>query len=514
MGIRTPSRHVLLHMSALALLSILGADMSTRYIDPVPAAQEAEGPVVSEQGFPVLSAADNARYRKAFQLTKAGNHAGADEQLRLIGDTTLKGSLLAKRYLSKEYNASYAELSTWLDANADQPDAEAVYRLAMARKPAQVPAPEEPLLSKSLKGFNSGYARSTLRESKIWQAGLAAYKRRDMGTAAQYFRTLADNMENGISQDDRAAAHFWAYRALKASGERADAYRYLNAASDLPPSFYSLLASGIIGEDRTFTADGTDMKELTTLLQQAPVKRAVALKEIGEDTFAENELRGLYPRADKPTRRSLFSLARHLNLPAVQMRIAGTAKNTNDSASFPLPSWEPASGYQVERALLFAIMRQESGFNPNARSSAGAMGLMQLMPATVSAMTKNSHQIGQSFDPSINIALGQSYIEHLMSTPSIGDNLIYMMAAYNAGPGNVQNWLRRDRAESDPLLFVESIPYAQTREYVVHVIANYWVYSQLLGQEKPMSLTALAAGNWPRYEGAERQLVSMLTKVD
>ncbi len=512
MGFTAQSRRSLLQVFALVSL-LAAAEIDVSILTPATVSHviAREEQIAVSSVLAVLSDADQSHYRQALGFQRAVNYTQADAELALVENPLLKSTLLGERYQNKDYTPRYEELVSWLAANADAPAAEAVYRVALAHKPADAAPLEEPLLSHALKGVSNGYARGALRDNKTWQAGLAAFKHKNMAAAAQHFRQLAE-ADNNLSADDKAAASFWAYRAYKSVGEVTKAAQFLDKASDYPSGFYSLLARRIMGESQSLPTHALNptVQEMTALLEQLPAKRAVALKEIGEDALAEQQLRALYPKADKPMRRALMALAQQLDLPAMQMRMAGVS--TGGKEAFPMPSWQPASGYQVERALLFAIMRQESGFDPNARSASGAMGLMQLMPATAHAMARENHGLAKNLDPSVNIALGQRYLEHLMSAPHIGDNLIYLTAAYNAGPGTVASWLRNPRTEKDPLLFVESLPYPQTRDYVVHVVANYWVYSQMLEGSDPASLSALAAGQWPRYEGAERQLVALLSR--
>lgn len=448
----------------MAILACAGLDV----IVLTPAMGTGQAPLQRAGG--ELSASDQAHYRKALALQRAGDTGSAKAELSQVEEPLLREVVLAQT------------------GGDDVKSAVAAGR-----------------------GVTNGYSRSILREKKGWQDGLQAYKRNNMVVAAHHFRTLADS-KDVLPAEDRAAASFWAYRALKAEGNLSTAKRYLDKASDQPLGFYSLLARTLMGEMAVLPdmpVASLTVEQRTALLQHVSAQRAVALQSLGEEALAEKELRALYPKADRATRAALLALVKELNLPAAQMHMAGSG-GTNDA--FPLPKWEPVSGYQVERALLFAIMRQESGFNPNARSASGAVGLMQLMPDTVTTLTRGGHAMGQSAEPAVNMALGQCYLERLMDAPHIGDNLIFLAAAYNAGPGAVASWIRNEHDVRDPLLFVEALPYVQTRDYVEHVVANYWVYSQILGGEST-SLRSLAEGQWPRYQGAERQLVALLSRA-
>ena len=166
---------------------------------------------------------------------------------------------------------------------------------------------------------------------------------------------------------------------------------------------------------------------------------------------------------------------------------------------YPLPPWEPTGGYSLDRALVWGFMRQESAFNPKARSVVGAMGLMQLMPGTARLVSNRyapETAGGNPFDPANNVALGQAYIISLLG--EVDNNLVRTAAGYNGGPGNVTRWDNALNAGQDPLLYIASIPLHETRDFVQRVLANYWLYQIRLGQPTP-ALDQIAAHEWPRY---------------
>jgi len=325
------------------------------------------------------------------------------------------------------------------------------------------------------------------------------------------------NDAQDLSPKDKAAASFWAYRALFAAGDIAAAMHYAELAASEPPSFYSILARHVTGERSVPVEDkAAKLESVAPLLANNAVRRAVALKEVEQDALAEQELRVIFPASDDADRKRLVTLASLLDLPAAQIRMALEYAQNGEEASdalYPMPRWAPTSGYSIEPALLFAIMRQESGFNPKAKSPAGALGVMQLMPATAHAMARTSRVSGLSIEPSVSMTLGQTYIERLMETPFIGDNLVFLTASYNAGPGTVAEWKHSLSYNNDPLLFIESIPYGETREYVTQVIGNYWVYSELLGDTNPSAVSALSEGQWPLYDGSDKHLASMQNRL-
>ena len=128
---------------------------------------------------------------------------------------------------------------------------------------------------------------------------------------------------------------------------------------------------------------------------------------------------------------------------------------------------------------------------------------MQLLPTTARSMSDNRQNFeGQNyihlFDPHLNITLGQRYISYLLDHPVVKDNLFMLIAAYNGGVGNLRRWQQQLNSIDDPLLFLESISYSETRTFITKVFENYWIYRLRFKQERP-SLHDLANGQWPSY---------------
>jgi soluble lytic murein transglycosylase-like protein len=182
---------------------------------------------------------------------------------------------------------------------------------------------------------------------------------------------------------------------------------------------------------------------------------------------------------------------------------AGWSDRDLGASLYPVPPWSPRDGFRLDRALIYAFMRQESSFDPQARSPDGARGLMQLMPATASALDRKREFRGDArdelFDPALNLSLGQRYLAELLASRRVRGDLLRLAVAYNAGPGNLGNWERLMDYGGDPLLFIESLPTLETRLFAERVLANLWIYRVRLGQPTP-SLDALAADRWPAYE--------------
>nr|WP_255696928.1 lytic transglycosylase domain-containing protein [Sandaracinobacteroides sayramensis] len=179
------------------------------------------------------------------------------------------------------------------------------------------------------------------------------------------------------------------------------------------------------------------------------------------------------------------------------------------SARFPTPDWKPVRGWRVDKSLVFAHALQESKFITGARSGAGAKGLMQIMPGTARDLAKAmeiEHRDDLLADPSFNVEYGQSYLEMLRDSPHTQGQLPKVIAAYNAGPGSVQKWNNGGLKDNgDVLLFIESIPFRETRHYVEVVMRNFWLYQMKEAAQNPKAAAEqpgvhlVAANRWPRF---------------
>jgi soluble lytic murein transglycosylase-like protein len=278
--------------------------------------------------------------------------------------------------------------------------------------------------------------------------------------------------------------------------------------------FYGLLASRILGLKPAFDWAEPDFiqADWTTLSGHAGARRAAALVEIGERALADRELRHLAMTGDRLIYEPVLRLAARLDLPATQYWLAQNpppGAMPPMSARFPTPAWRPVRGWRVDPNLVFAHALQESKFIQAARSGAGAKGIMQIMPGTARDLAKATAldvTDEQLADPQYNVEFGQSYLEQLRDGGHTGGLLPKVIAAYNAGPGSVMRWNAGGLKDNgDPLLFIESIPFRETRHYVEVVLRNYWFYGQkaVAGGADRMaalaSLDQLAAGQWPRF---------------
>ncbi len=337
-----------------------------------------------------------------------------------------------------------------------------------------------------------------------WISGLIHYRDNDVAGAHDRFIAMARVKEQDESL--RAAAGFWAARSALAAGRPETLNEGLEIAAGFPLTFYGQLALAQMGRKYEFDwqLPAVSTESLSRLVEADPaIRRAIALVETGKENEADLEFRWVNGRIADALADDLLALEHALGLPAAQLDLALHYKGQGFEAGlFPLPDFEPENGFTADPALIYALMRQESKFKIEATSRVGARGLLQLMPRTASYVAKDrSLQRGKGrdklYDPSVNLAIGQDYVNHLIATTADGD-LFDMAVAYNGGPGNLRRW-KREVAIEDPLLFIESIPNPESRDFVEKVLTNYWIYRQRLGLA-PTSRDRVAAGKLPLYD--------------
>jgi soluble lytic murein transglycosylase len=341
-----------------------------------------------------------------------------------------------------------------------------------------------------------------------WIAGLAEFRQQRYGRAAGHFEALAKLQ--GAPAWDQAAGAFWAARA-HLHDRKPDVYNFwLAQAAEAPRTFYGLLAARALGVDPglNWNPPPLTVADIDRLNRIPAATRAFALLQVDQDRRAEAEMRRVLGQGGPQHAQATLAVAMRANMPGLAMRLAREINDLDgrrfDGANYPIPHWRPEGGFEIDPALVFAFMRVESAFNPRAISPSGARGLMQLMPATAGMMNGASlrGQLERLFEPAFNVGLGQRYIRTLLDDPLISGELTRLAAAYNGGPGNLSKWKRlqdmRGEAREDALLFIESLPAAETRQFITRLLYSYWMYSERLGHATP-SLDQLAQGEWPIY---------------
>jgi soluble lytic murein transglycosylase-like protein len=342
-----------------------------------------------------------------------------------------------------------------------------------------------------------------------WVSGLASWRLNDCESAGHSFQQVAQLAQQ---RELRAGGYYWAARAQQACRRPWAVAPLLKAAAasgDSAESFYGLLARETLGMDTKLPSDrfvGFDPP-----IDHLPnVQRAIELTRIGEPARAEELLRHQARIGVPGEHHALIQLAKRLDLPAAQLWLASNGQwgaQSHPADRYPNPRWNPLRGWRVDPALAYGHIVQESGFRRTAVSPADAVGLMQVRPGTAQDLARARglpYSRGALTDPVYNLEYGQSFIELMRRDPGTAGQLPRVIASYNAGPLPVSRWAAiNDRG--DPLLWIESIPYWETRYYVPAVLRNMWVYQGLNSEETP-TLKAMAEHRWPTFPTAMTRL--------
>ena len=343
-------------------------------------------------------------------------------------------------------------------------------------------------------------ARSALRQAykqfpTIAQAPQARYRAAIIALAARRYEAAVNELDSLLAlhpnAEEAIAARYWMGRALVATGDTATAMaRWRTVASGYPLSYYGMLAAQRLGEFPWAPPAMPDSFAEIESLTEA-MARVDHLEKLGMDSEARTELEALAGAADSSAARLLATayLMREHGLISRAAQLGWRTVRASPSADarayrliYPIVHREAiileAQRREIDPALVAAIIRQESGFNPRATSSAGARGLMQMMPSVGRAVARSVQVPGWRpdllYQPDINLQLGVRHLEAFLSRYEAP----YALAAYNAGESRVVRWLRRPGAR-DPELFVERIPFTETRDYVRIVLRNRAMYRAL-----------------------------------
>ena len=333
-----------------------------------------------------------------------------------------------------------------------------------------------------------------------WISGLASWRIGDCEAASRAFREVAGT---AVQRELRAGGYYWAARSEQACRRPRSVQSLLQAAAGSSESFYGLLARETLGMDTHLPPD--PHRHAANVENLPNVRRAVELVNIGERALAEEMIR-FQARIGRPAdHHGLIEFAKRLELAGAQYWLANNGLPgavVDPSDRYPNPRWTPANGWRIDPALAYGHIIQESTFRTDAVSPADAVGLMQVRPGTAGDMARKRGLAspGSLYDPRNNLEYGQSYIEMMRRSSSTGGQLPRIIASYNAGPLPVGRWATIND-KGDPLLWIESLPYWETRYYVPAVLRNMWVYQGLNGAETP-TLKAMAQHHWPAFPTA------------
>lgn len=321
-------------------------------------------------------------------------------------------------------------------------------------------------------------------------AGFIALRRlNDATTAQRHFAQVGQDSRSVIT---RARAAYWEGRALAARGDASGARARFAAGAELPVAFYGQLSALALGEDAARLSARVARTPAPAVTQPRAVdftgrelaRAVLTLADLGDTRRARIFLLRLEDLAADGTDRMLAArLAIHIGRPDHAVWVARRAGADGDillPEGWPTPYRPPVSS--PEPAYINAITRQESNFDTEAVSGSNARGLMQLLPSTAALVARRlgvPYQVGQlTADPQANMRLGAGYLDQMLER--YAGALPLAAAAYNAGPGRVDQWLGTygdpRGGDVDMLDWIEQIPFSETRNYVQRVIENVVVY--------------------------------------
>ena len=357
-----------------------------------------------------------------------------------------------------------------------------------------------------------------------WTAGIAAWRSGDIDQALNFFHVLAED-ENASGRLVASAA-FWASRGELRQGNAAESFRYLEIAAQHQDTFYGSLAAEALGQDITLDFDLPEVTDsyLNWLKSTPGGMRTFALLQVGETYHASRELRYLWEEMSDDQKVQTMAFAAKTHMAGLSFRTADVIKRQQGRVYYgglsPIPDFEAAAPIRIDQAVLLSVIRQESGFNPRAKSWAKASGLMQLMPATAAFITRDRGYRGKKrhdlMVPAVNIKIGEDYILHLLKEPLIEKDMVKLLAAYNGGPGNLRKWMRKVNHGGDTLMLLESLQARETRFYVKNVMTNLWIYRKRLGQNAVAvsNLAGQGEATYAPFQGQQDNRVCMLTKLN
>ncbi len=311
-------------------------------------------------------------------------------------------------------------------------------------------------------------------------------------TKVYQFITLLPNDEQ---QSERWL--YWRARAMAKLEVEDPAYpspEQIYSSLALTRSFYGFLSADIVGRDYTLLDRPVDPPEqrVEEVAVLPGMLRTLELYHINALRDARREWLYVTRDMDPQSLLAAGKLAEQWGLYRQGIEAVVDAKHWDDlQIRFPLAfhtEVENASKItNIEPPLLFAIARQESAFASDAKSSAGAMGLMQLMPATARQTARSigvKYNYWSLIDPEHNIQLGSTYLNQLLG--QFDGNRVLAAAAYNAGPHRVKQWLKKNQTQVPYDIWIETIPFRETRKYVKNVLSYSVIYGYRLGNLTPM----------------------------
>ncbi|GAB1361893.1 transglycosylase SLT domain-containing protein [Rhodobacter sp.] len=412
--------------------------------------------------------------------------------------------LAYERFLWRMRRDSYDDaVQLLLDTPADRlghADLWADRRALMARWLMRKDRPKDAYRVASRHGLSAGADYADL---EFLSGFIALRKLGDPDSAIRHFGHLKAGVSTPISV---ARAEYWLGRAEEAAGRNDRAAEHYAAAARHQTAYYGLLAAERLGQSLDpFLLDNTrpDDWRGAGFARSSVLEAALLLQRAGDRTLAKRFFLQVGEKLDAAGLAQLADLALQLDEPHIAVLIgkAGAERGIIiPRAYYPVPGMVP-DGLSVSRALALAISRRESEFDPAARSHADARGLMQVLPSTAKIVAKELELEFEASkliaDPAFNVIIGSAYLARMVK--DFGPSIALVASGYNAGPNRPKRWIEEfgdPRQEKvDVVDWVETIPFAETRTYVMRVAEGVVIYrAKLKGAAGPVRITAELKG--------------------
>ncbi len=437
------------------------------------------------------------------------NIAGADKKYNRL-PAAMREQLGMKyalvRYLRKleRYSKARAILATIPNDPAVIGDADAwwVERRIIARHSVGLHRRDSLKAAYQIAKAHSSASGPNAVEGEFLAGWIALRSLEDPETALRHFSKLE---EIAPSRTEKARALYWIGRSYAALGNKAKSRQAYERAAENPTIYYGQLAREYVGLGKVATniTGGQASEAAAAKVARDEVVRAFNLMAEAKGQTSLNmfvwALASRFDSADEMN--AVAAVVKQHGGTTMALRLAKAASQRNldiDHWAYPtkaLPNWKQM-GKTVEPSLVYGLSRQESEFDPRAGSKVGAQGLMQIMPGTARLISKQyrlpyepAKLLG---DPAYNVKLGAAHLGDLIG--EYNGSYVLTLVAYNAGPRRVREWVAEygdpRSGKVDPIDWVESIPFQETRQYVQKVLQNTQVYRARLAPETVRPLTA------------------------
>jgi soluble lytic murein transglycosylase len=313
---------------------------------------------------------------------------------------------------------------------------------------------------------------------------------KDADSAYKEFYALYDEAKFPHS---KSRAAYWAGRAAEKNGNQDIASGWYRKAGEHPTTYYGQLGLHEMGTNRLSLPSGSkpSSSEINAYRSKELPQLILLLARVGEEERALRFITHLADRAESKSDAALVAqLGKDIGRPDYSVKAAKNAlRKGYILTDYAYPKLTISFAPAIEKAVMFALTRQESEFNPRAQSPANAIGMMQLLPSTakeVARKAKIPYSRNRLYEPQFNMRLGTLYFDRLLK--AYDGSYILAAAGYNAGPGRVRQWVKQYGSPGSDyrkaINWIEMIPFEETRNYVQRILENTQVYRHILDEGK------------------------------